>query len=257
MMQGRSVPIGRSTFCTVCGRALSSHQQYAGQICDDWRCRWKQLERGMESHRREAARELGEANPASYRPVVVPHRPGVIKKLPGQRRQAHLKFLAKLAFEAAQDSKGSQAPGAEESQESGLEAAVALAAAVCTVCAGACCHRGGDQAFLDAAAVMRFMAINHDPEPSRIVHTYAAYLPEHSFAGSCVYHTRDGCNLPRYLRAAICNNYRCRGFKQAEYWAQNDGTTCVYVVVRHDNRIMRAAFVRPQDIRHYPFISAA
>jgi hypothetical protein len=257
MNRGGFASIGRSTFCTVCGRPLSFHQQYAGHICDDWRCRWAQLEQQIQSHRLDAARALGETNPEAYRTLVVPHRLRSIEELPAQRRRAHLQFLAKLVVEALQDRKPSQAPGTEESQESGVRAPIALAAAVCTVCAGACCHRGGDQAFLDAAAVMRFMAANHDPAPSGVVRVYAAHLPELSFAGSCVYHTLDGCTLPRSLRASICNNYRCRGLKQAEYWARNDGTTCVYVVVRHDNRIKRAAFVRMHDIRHYPLPNTA
>jgi hypothetical protein len=256
MSQGRFAFTGRSTQCAVCGRPLSFHQQCSGHICNDWRCRWTRLEREMEAHRREAARALGERHPESYRTLVVPHRPGSIEELPEQRHRAHLEFLGKLAREIAQDEKLSQAPGAE-SRESDVRPPVPLAVAVCTVCGGACCHRGGDQAFLDAAAIMRRMAPNPDPEPSRVVHTYAAHLPERSYAGSCVYHTLDGCTLPRSLRAAICNNYRCRGLKQAEYWARNDGTTCVYVVVRQDNRIRRAAFVRPHDIRHYPIPSAA
>ena len=74
-----------------------------------------------------------------------------------------------------------------------------------------------------------------------------------SFAGSCAYHTSDGCALPRSLRAGICNALRCRGLKQAERSACYDGTTHVYmVVVRKDNTIRRGAFVQPDDIRYYP-----
>jgi hypothetical protein len=254
--QGRFAFIGRSTHCAVCGRSLTFHQQCSGHVCNDWRCRWTELEREMEDHRREAARALGERHPESYRTLVVPYRPGSIEELPGQRRRAHLEFLNALVRDVMQDGMSVEAPRTEF-QGSDVRPPASLAAAVCTVCAGACCHRGRDQAFLDAAAIMRCMAANHDPQPSPIVRTYAAYLPEHSFAASCVYHSLDGCALPRSLRATVCNNYRCRGLKQAEYWARNEGTTCVYVAVRQDNRIRRAAFVRPHDIRHYPLPNTA
>lgn len=205
----------------------------------------------MDVHRREAARVLGVKQPEVFRPLVVPHRPGAIENLPARRRADHLQFLIELVMLAAQDRVGGEEPCSDPSHsDSGPPEA--LAAAVCTVCAGACCHRGGDHAFLDAAAITRFAAENGNMDSSNIADTYAAHLPARSFAGSCVYHTFDGCALPRSLRADICNAYRCRGLKQAEGWARNDGTNHVYVVVRKDNIIKRSAFVQPGNIRHYP-----
>jgi hypothetical protein len=205
----------------------------------------------MEIHRQEAARALDEKNPGAYRALVVPYRPGSIDALPARRRKAHLEFLDELVMKVTQGEDCQEqtctAPG-----DSGTRLAEALAAAVCAVCAGACCHRAGDQAFLDEAALARFMAANRGMEPSNIASTYAAYLPVRSFSGSCVYHAFNGCTLPRSMRAGTCNAYRCRGLKQAEHWACNDGTTHVYVVVREDNKIKRGAFVQPGEIRHYP-----
>jgi hypothetical protein len=245
------VAASRPTHCAVCSRPLSFHQQWAGDICDDWRCRWTRLEQEMEAHRRAAARELGVKQPEIFRPLVVPHRPGVIEDLPAKRRADHLKFLIDLATTTAQDRVGGDKRASDRpSPDSGPRAA--LAAAVCAVCAGACCHRAGDHAFLEAAAIARFPAVNGIMDPSNVADTYAEYLPARSFAGSCVYHASDGCALPRSLRADICNAYRCSGLKQAEGWARSDGTTHVYVVVREDNIIRRAAFVGPGEMRHYP-----
>lgn len=245
--------IGRSTHCAVCGRPLSFHQQWAGDICDDWRCRWTRLDREMEAHRQEAAFALGEKQSDSYRALVVPHRPGSIENLPAKRRTDHLEFLDELVMKVTQGEVCGEKTGTEPG-DSGIGPPAALAAAVCAVCAGACCHRAGDHAFLDTAAIDRFMAVNRKMESSNIASTYAAHLPARSFAGSCVYHTFDGCAIPRSLRADICNAYRCSGLKQAERWACNDGTTHVYVVVRKDNTIRRGAFVQPDDIRHYPHL---
>jgi hypothetical protein len=243
--------VGRRTHCSICGRSLSFHQQWAGDICDDWRCRWTRLDREIEAHRQAAARALGEKQPEAYLTLVVPHRPGSIEKLPARRRVDHLKFLNHLVMKVTQGKVCSE-EHYTDSRHTDISPPDPLAEAVCAVCAGACCHRAGDQAFLDTAAIARFMAVNGDMEPSNIASSYAAHLPERSFTGSCVYHTFDGCALPRSLRADICNAYRCSGLKQAERWACNDGTTHIYVAVREDNIIRRGAFVQPGNIRHYP-----
>ena len=243
--------IGRSTHCVICGSSLSFHQQWAGDICDDWRCRWAKLDREMEAHRQEAAHALGEEHPKDYPSLVVPHRPGSIENLPARGRADHLEFLNALVTKVIQGEIYDEEPGIETG-ESGIGPPAVLAAAVCAVCGGACCHRAGDHAFLDIAAIGRFMASSRETELSNIASTYAAHLPERSFTGSCVYHTFDGCALPRSLRADICNAYRCSGLKQAERWVCDDGITRVYVVVREDNIIKRSAFVQPGNIRHYP-----
>ena len=45
MPQYQAAAVGRSTHCEICGGCLSFHQQWAGDICDDWRCRWTRLNR--------------------------------------------------------------------------------------------------------------------------------------------------------------------------------------------------------------------
>lgn len=256
MIPARPDPtIRRRTGCAVCGRPLTFHQQCSGRICDDWRCRWTRLDRDMEAHRREAADALGVIHPESYPLLVVPHRPSAIATLPARRRRAHIEFLDTLLTAAAQKVGPGRAPdpaAAEPAPWPPLD----LAAAVCAVCAGACCHRGGDNAFLDEDAVMRILEDHHDPQPRRLLDAYTGCLPERSFEGSCVYHTLGGCALPRRLRAAICNRYRCRGLRQACAWAGNNIAARAYVAVREDNRIRRSAFVHPPDIRHYPHPAA-
>ena len=100
----------RCTHCTVCSRPLSLHQQWAGDICDNWRCRWTRLDREMEAHRQEAARELGESQPELYRALVVPYRPGSIENLPARRRAAHLEFLNELLMKVTQGEVGDEEP---------------------------------------------------------------------------------------------------------------------------------------------------
>lgn len=253
MARYQAVAEGLNTHCAVCGSSLSFHQKWTGDICDDWRCRKTRLDRQMEAHRREAALALGERKPEDYPTLVVPQRPGTIENLPAARRGAHLEFLDKLVMNVTPcDEKPCIEPGGPVAGQP----PVALAAAVCAVCGGACCQRGGDQAFIDAAAIERRLAVNPELEHADIVRAYAAHLPARSIADSCVYHTFNGCALPRYLRADTCNDYRCSGLKQVEGWALKDGVTRVYVVVRQDNIIQRSAFVQAGNIRHYPATDA-
>jgi hypothetical protein len=127
-----------------------------------------------------------------------------------------------------------------------------IAATVCAVCRGACCHLGKERAFLDAAAIRRFVTRSTLDDPLEIVYAYFAYLPEKAVSDACVYQTEHGCTLPRWMRADICNAYRCQGLKQAERMIRHHETSRLYVVVRKDNRITRAAFVQNRRIRQYP-----
>ncbi|MHC4072868.1 MAG: hypothetical protein ACYTGS_12680, partial [Planctomycetota bacterium] len=124
--------LGRNTNCTICGRSLSFHQQWAGDICDDWRCRWTRLDREMEAHRQEAAIALGVKQPDSYRALVVPHRPGSIEILPAKRHADHLEFLDELVMKVRQGGicgeKTCTEPGVSD-----IGPPAALAAAVCAV----------------------------------------------------------------------------------------------------------------------------
>ena len=102
MTRQRAVAFNQSSHCVICGDVLSFHQQWAGDICGDWRCRWTRLDRDMEAHRQEAARILGETQPGSYCSRVVPYRPGTIESLPAGRRAIHLEYLSKLVMKATQ-----------------------------------------------------------------------------------------------------------------------------------------------------------
>jgi type VI secretion system protein VasG len=115
-------------------------------------------------------------------------------------------------------------------------------------------HLGKEHAFLDAAAIRRFILFSALTDPLEIVYAYFAYLPEEAVIDGCVYQTILGCTLPRWMRAEICNVYRCKGLKQAERLVRRHDTRRLYVVVRKDNRISRSAFVQAHRIRHSPSI---
>lgn len=194
---------------------------------------------------------LGVRRPESYPMVVVPDDPADVDRLPDSRKQVHAAFLYDLCVKTLSAGiDGGEDPLDMNFPETGPPAVVA--SRVCGVCQGTCCHLGKARAFLDAAAIGRFVTRSGIADPLDIVHAYTAYLPQISVKDACVYQTDQGCTLPRWMRADICNAYRCQGLKQAERMIRDHETSRLYVVVRKDNRITRAAFVQYHRIRNYP-----
>src|SRR5690606_19576300 len=89
----------------------------------------------------------------------------------------------------------------------------ALAIGLCTACAGGCCTKGGNAAYLTAHTMQRVRADLPDISLADLQQLYLMRLPRESMAGSCIYHTSEGCALPRELRSDTCNNYACEAFK--------------------------------------------
>lgn len=80
----------------------------------------------------------------------------------------------------------------------------------CATCRGACCQRGGTNAWLTADSVRRaLVATAQDPAALRA--QYLRDLPTRHYRGSCVYHTARGCALSPELRADTCHAFLCDG----------------------------------------------
>lgn len=58
--------------------------------------------------------------------------------------------------------------------------------------------------------------------------------------------------LPRAMRADICNGYECGGLWAARDHFQPATGGRSFIVVRHDHRIQRSAFIDGPSIRHCP-----
>lgn len=250
-MDQRFGAMGKPAGCLICSRTLSYHQQVCGQICDDWRCKSAMLDSEMAAHRKRAAAALSVNQSLDFPMVVVPDDPVDIDRLPQARKQIHLNFLFELVVQATISKiDGDAAPS--DSQPAYLDPPPVMASHVCAVCQGVCCHLGKEHAFLDNAAIRRFINRSGLMDPLEIACAYIAHLPEIAVTDACVYQSDQGCGLPRWMRAGICNTYRCKGLRQAEHFIRCRDTNCLYVVVRKDNRIIRAAFVQRDQIRNYP-----
>ena len=247
--------------CIHCDRPLTDLQRYRGAICDGWRCREAQLARELRDHRARAARALGEGAPERYPIAVVEHAEAPLVPLPPERRRAHrVKLVEGLrrVLRARRAATAAGATGTEPGAGAGAESEgeperppTAFEGRLCAACRGSCCHDGGDHAFLDDPSLRRVVR----DHPQRAVRTlprlYLDHLPDESFEGSCVYHGRRGCTLPRDLRGNLCNRFLCRGLREAEERAATMEEARACLVVRSDHRIIRSAFLDDRGTRFH------
>ena len=180
--------------------------------------------------------------PERYTIVVIPHRTGELVPVEPERLQALADHLGTLAAACA---------GHPEAPVPADDAPQAVPA-VCSSCQGACCYHGGNHAaFLDEDTIAAFAAQHPDLTANEISSAYLRYVPDLHFAASCVFHTDRGCNLPRTMRAAICNHYECRGLKMARELGHGSHPA-LFIVARHDNAIVRGEFVNGSSVRPDP-----
>ncbi len=226
------------TRCRYCSRVLSTLEHYSGDCCSRPPCRERHLQNQLEAFRNDSARQIETAEPERYAIVVIPHRVGELVPVEPDRLRAladHLGTLtAACAGQPAAPVRPDDAPG--------------TVPAVCSSCQGACCYHGGNHAaFLDEDTISAFAAQHPDLTANQISSAYLHYVPDLHFANSCVFHTARGCNLPRTMRAAICNHYECRGLKTARELGQGSHPA-LFIVARHDNAIIRGEFVNGSGV---------
>jgi hypothetical protein len=166
--------------------------------------------------------------------LVLPsgHRP--TRPLPRRRRRAyaaHLDAVIAEAFEAAERPAGAPAdPPTPDQDPAGARSS--LPGRLCGACGGGCCVFGTDTAFLSKDTILRVLAADPNLDPAQVRNLYLGRLPQRSIAGSCPNHTRDGCSLPRSLRADICNRFACRQLKTLVEGLRDDPPVRKVIVVR-------------------------
>jgi hypothetical protein len=228
------------TRCRYCRRLLSALEHYSGDCCSAPSCREQHLHEQLDAFRTDTARAVGETQPERFAIAVVPHRASRLVTIEPERLSVLEERLADLAAVCA-----SARPAAVHQSKEPPEPVPA----VCASCQGACCYHGGlHAAFLDEETIGSFAAQHSDLTADAITAAYLRYVPDLHFEGSCVFHTDRGCNLPRTMRAPICNHYECRGLKMAR--ERGGGShPAFFVVARHDNVIVRGEFVDESGIR--------
>ena len=248
--------MGRAKHCRYCKRALTLHEQYAGGVCSAPACREEVLKAQLVDFRARAAELLGEEAGASIPIAVIPHRTGSIAPLGSEQRSAfelHLRATARRANTATESVRADSDDCADPdgfAPPPKLQTERRIGSAVCSACRGFCCYTGNAQhAYIDSATLQHYAQAHPGNAPDEIVVAYLAHVPDRHFEGSCVYHAADGCALPRAMRSAMCNEYTCKGLKEALAAQVADPRERRFIVARVDNRIVRGVLIDSEASR--------
>ena len=230
--------------CVVCGavmaRAFSAHAGGAYPSCDAVACRMVMSRRAdmgepgfrhyLQTQARQrqfqaaathaaAERKLAEARenaaawqalrarlPAGLTPeplaLLLPSGPRRASPLAALRRKRYRTHLLQIIDEAA----AFVGPVAPVTTAAG---ASAMPGGLCALCGGGCCTKGGNEAYLSAATMRRFMQAQPDLSKEQVAAAYLACVSGKTQAGSCINHTGQGCSLPKEMRSDICNRFSC------------------------------------------------
>jgi hypothetical protein len=126
----------------------------------------------------------------------------------------------------------------------------ALARAACASCRGLCCKHGEPHAFLYSSTLRRYLKLHPDQSPAQALETYLDHIPAESTAGSCIYHGRQGCTLPRALRSDTCNRFICDDLERLQK-AVVAGTVIppVVAVGFEGDRLVRVSLIQTDGVR--------
>src|SRR5262249_28208633 len=148
----------------------------------------------------DAGARVDEPHPSRFPIIVVPHRVAPVVPVDAGQRLALERHLLELAEMCA-----GHAHAAASSEPDDPSAP---ASTICASCRGWCCYNGGQySAFLDEETIERFAGRHPDFVAAQIAEAYLTHVPDMHYEGSCIFHTSDGCQLPRGMRASICNAY--------------------------------------------------
>jgi len=142
-------------------------------------------------------------------PVIVPRSDKSLVATSPERVRRLKENLARalLASRTVTDPRRSVSPSLPKPD--GFAARVARAA--CSLCKGWCCRNGEDDAFLDERTMARVLHETPRLDADGALRLYLDRVPAVGYAGSCIFHGKQGCSLEPSLRSDTCNNYFCGG----------------------------------------------
>lgn len=173
--------------------------------------------------RRALARRHGPAKAASAAVVwLAPHgATGTVATTAPEREAfaAHLLACAQgqsLRPQVQPDPRW-QAPAPVDRSPTAASACATQAHSLCAGCGGRCCRIGlASHAFIDTGLLQRWTARHPGSSAGHAVQAYLDRLPRRHVQSSCLFHTDEGCALPREDRSAVCNNFECDGLVEAK-----------------------------------------
>ena len=240
----------RTKTCVVCGKALTVHEGVRGDACSQASCQWMALRQKLQaaSERRERTLDqvrrlqrdllvtISNSAPDEAPVVLLPANERPLGNLPERRRRRfrdyYMQSLSKAAARRFSRAARDAGDGYEEGDSHLLLAenpdTLALLGKACATCRGNCCEQGGEHAFQRPEVIRRYMQVHPELRPRDLLAAYLSRLPRVSYQGSCVFHCRDGCNLPRAMRSRTCNEYLCDRLSEINRIACDSGPARVF-----------------------------
>ncbi len=219
--------------CPSCGAELVTHFEKLEQICGKLACRGPWLQRRI-----NAQQERQKAEKAALRRairtqleehcddiiqddqtpllMIVPEFDGELAPQSEDRKEAFRqeleeRFAAAEPLAADLDRARMLRQEYQWRHEDELQPHVINA---CSTCRGSCCQSGKTHAYLQPE-FLAFRLITEPEETSAtLIDDYLRRIPERSMNDSCLYHTAEGCNLPREIRSSTCNEFLCEGIRE-------------------------------------------
>ncbi len=242
--------------CSICGAPLSVHQVVRGGICGSVACKTalarQARERDRQAHQAALAAaaacletfgdRIDTAAPISIGAVPCFDRPLVPAD---PERVAALRASLEAAIDGALAIVAETPAIAGDANDAPVPPTLGAA---CAVCNGRCCDRGSTHAFLTAEDLASKLARGPAASAEALLDSYMALLPERSYEGSCIYHGERGCALPRWMRADICNRFRCAELDDlADRCATATASRALIAAVK-DGEVRRAVVVEGGDV---------
>ena len=249
--------------CVICDDLLTVHDRVRGDTCDKADCRNRALRQRLQTsaQQRQRSIELAEQlqremlaarhkDGAESAPVVMlPANERALGNLPEKRKRRFRDYLTRSLSEAAArrfSRAGREAANPHEESENQFPVVhdpdtLRVFGNACAACRGKCCSQGEEHAFLRPEMVRRFMERNPKMRPREVLQAYLDHLPRVAYRGSCVYHTREGCNLPQPMRSRTCNEYLCDGLQEIDAVARETGAARVFAAAANWWDVVRVA----------------
>jgi len=251
-----SVPGNRA--CVICGRWIGSGS--AGDTCGEEYCRegveLREARACRERDRRETREAVSRKIEADLRPSEAPN--ALTAVLPAQdrpllpqdpvRRTLFAERLAGVMEDAAADQDGPT--GDPPVPELPATAAETLTRAACMSCRGHCCRHGDLHAFIRPATLRRHLKLHPEQTPAQALQVYLSHIPSEATAGSCIYHGRRGCALPRAMRSDVCNRYLCEDLERLQsVVAPGKAIPPILAVGFDEDRLVRVSLLQGDAVR--------
>lgn len=236
--------------CRLCHRPLDAPDQRAGlTVCRQAACRGRNEAARIEAQR-SAFTAAAMAQVQALQPPRAVHAP--VWLLPfdttlATTTEAERADLAQaLAGFAREPAHRADAAPSHEGDADGEQAWAAAGGQLCGHCGGRCCTAGrDDHAFLHEGALHDWLAEHPGATPDDAVADYLAALPAQHVQGSCLFHTHQGCALPRQRRSHTCNHFRCAPFKTLVQAAQMQPPQGVAVLRARSGALQSVVTITP------------